>query len=170
MSSATAPPLTPGQCFAPVQHTFASSRCSRWRTPSTWWVATRTSWRRAGGSGGPAKRRMCWRCSPTTSPRGSGSSWRRTRPSRAWTWRAHCTTTASTSWAGMSACPPAWSTASFSNTTSSQMPGRPSDASRLWDKTCCCVRFTSPMCYDWEGRWERLQWTLTDSGARAAWI
>lgn len=104
------------------------------------------SWKTAGSCGDPVRQRTCWRCSPTTSPRVSGSTWRRTHPSRAWTWRAHCTTMGSTSWAATSACPPAWSTGSFSSTTSSQMPGRPSDASQLWDRTCCCVRFTSLMC------------------------
>ncbi len=43
MYCATAPPQTHGPCSVPVRLTCASSRCSQWRTPSTWWVATRTS-------------------------------------------------------------------------------------------------------------------------------
>ncbi|XP_037318494.1 kelch-like protein 42 isoform X2 [Pungitius pungitius] len=59
VSCATVPPLTPGQCFGPVRRTSASSRCSPWRTPSTWWAATPTSWSSARGSGAPARRRTC---------------------------------------------------------------------------------------------------------------
>ncbi|CAB1345975.1 unnamed protein product [Coregonus sp. 'balchen'] len=35
--SAIAPTLTVGQCSAPAQPTCVSSRCSRWKIPSTWW-------------------------------------------------------------------------------------------------------------------------------------